>query len=636
MKKTLLFAFLLVAVKYNFAQITLSSSDFPSAGWINALGKDTAVGVVNFGNKGINQVYDFSQFTADKADTVFYKTMTGTQQTKVPNGNLAATSNNVDFIFFNKNSTNYSIEGLEGDLLGLHSFIPFSTPSIQNQFTTQYNGKFGGTASFTKTELGANFNPPLPVYQIRATNNTTYKDTIDGWGKVKTPVGTYACLRQKRVEYSTTQIDVQLSQIIPTWTSYQTIKDTTIRYYYLTKESKGNIISFTYDSLDKPLTASWSKALPTAPIAAFRDTFTGNKTFSFFDLSQNYPDTWAWDFGDGTTSNLQNPNHSYTASGSYIVCLTVSNAGGSSTICDTIIVANHAPTAINDTASTYNGSSITSNVGLNDHDIDSDNFCITALIGNSHFQIAAMGNCTSITYTADSTFAGKDTCYYVICDNGSPNLCDTGMYVVNVTCIETFNPFSFNWSDTTYFNNTHLLLPSFFINFYANNQKADSVVWTFTNLDNMNTLSITRKNIAVSFSFSGPFIVDSTVYILPMIKTLFCATAYFPCGIKTACDTIIFLPEGISEIGVTTIKTYPNPTNQHLVIDLSEMEAQDRNEIAYFSLYNVLGAEVMRVSSANQLQQTISLVNISNGIYQLVLTDKSNSKKAVSKIQVLK
>lgn len=631
MKKTLLFVFLLVAVKYNFAQITLSSSDFPSAGWINALGKDTAVGVVNFGNKGINQVYDFSQFTADKADTVFYKTMTSTQQTKVPNGNLAATSNNVDFIFFNKNSTNYSIEGLEGDLLGLHSFIPFSTPSIQNQFTTQYNGKFGGTASFTKTELGANFNPPLSVYQIRATNNTTYKDTIDGWGKVKTPVGTYACLRQKRVEYSTTQIDVQLSQIIPTWTSYQTIKDTTIRYYYLTKESKGNIISFTYDSLDKPLTASWSKALPTAPIAAFRDTFTGNKTFSFFDLSQNYPDTWAWDFGDSTTSNLQNPNHSYTASGSYIVCLTVSNAGGSSAICDTIIVANHAPTAINDTASVNSGDNITRNIGVNDSDIDSDNFCITALIGNSHFQIAATGNCTSITYTADSTFAGKDTCYYVICDNGSPNLCDTGIYIVSVACNMQLEPYIICHS----FSRDSTLLKNYTNSFcwwdatiFANAPNADSVIL------HINAYTLKNDSVNIHWSFnngiSGTDISGAGGYFE------ICIDAYYKCGMKTICDTIDLGAEGISEIGVATIKTYPNPTNQHLVIDLSEMEAQDRNEIAYFSLYNVLGAEVMRVSSANQLQQTISLVNISNGIYQLVLTDKSNSKKAVSKIQVLK
>ena len=117
----LLFFLSLIALPID-AQISLNSVDFPTAGWVNALHKDTAVGTVNFGAKGANQTYDFSMFTPDKNDTVFYKAMTGTQQTNIPNGNLAATSNNIDFIFFNRNSSNYTIEGIEGDLLGLHSF----------------------------------------------------------------------------------------------------------------------------------------------------------------------------------------------------------------------------------------------------------------------------------------------------------------------------------------------------------------------------------------------------------------------------------------------------------------------------------------------------------------------------------
>jgi PKD repeat protein len=37
---------------------------------------------------------------------------------------------------------------------------------------------------------------------------------------------------------------------------------------------------------------------------------------------------WKWEFGDGTTSALQNPSHSYTVSGTYIVKLTVRNNFG--------------------------------------------------------------------------------------------------------------------------------------------------------------------------------------------------------------------------------------------------------------------------------------------------------------------
>ncbi|CAN5517672.1 hypothetical protein BH11BAC1_BH11BAC1_00350 [soil metagenome] len=37
---------------------------------------------------------------------------------------------------------------------------------------------------------------------------------------------------------------------------------------------------------------------------------------------------WLWDFGDGSTSTLQNPIHSYNSPGTYIVALTTTSAGG--------------------------------------------------------------------------------------------------------------------------------------------------------------------------------------------------------------------------------------------------------------------------------------------------------------------
>lgn len=47
--------------------------------------------------------------------------------------------------------------------------------------------------------------------------------------------------------------------------------------------------------------------------------------------------SYLWDFGDTTTSNLQYPTHTYTGSGPYQICLTVSDTSGcSNTYCDSI------------------------------------------------------------------------------------------------------------------------------------------------------------------------------------------------------------------------------------------------------------------------------------------------------------
>ena len=71
-----------------------------------------------------------------------------------------------------------------------------------------------------------------------------------------------------------------------------------------------------------------------APVADFTgDPTSGNAPLDvdFTDQSSNDPDTWDWDFGDGGSSTLQNPDHTYTVSGTYTVILTVTNDGGSDT-----------------------------------------------------------------------------------------------------------------------------------------------------------------------------------------------------------------------------------------------------------------------------------------------------------------
>ncbi len=50
-----------------------------------------------------------------------------------------------------------------------------------------------------------------------------------------------------------------------------------------------------------------------------------------------------WDFGDGDTSSLQNPSHTYTEPNLYTVILTASNAYGSDTITETACVLAMAP-----------------------------------------------------------------------------------------------------------------------------------------------------------------------------------------------------------------------------------------------------------------------------------------------------
>lgn len=66
-------------------------------------------------------------------------------------------------------------------------------------------------------------------------------------------------------------------------------------------------------------------------------------TINFTDSSssQNLIISWLWDFGDGSSSDLQNPTHTYSHDGNYYVCLTISDSSSChNTTCHHIMV-NH-------------------------------------------------------------------------------------------------------------------------------------------------------------------------------------------------------------------------------------------------------------------------------------------------------
>jgi len=80
-------------------------------------------------------------------------------------------------------------------------------------------------------------------------------------------------------------------------------------------------IKFTY-APNGPPTAQFT-ADPTA-------TCTGVVNFtdqSFYNITG-----WLWNFGDGSTSSVQNPSHTYTANGTYSVSLTATNVNGNNTL----------------------------------------------------------------------------------------------------------------------------------------------------------------------------------------------------------------------------------------------------------------------------------------------------------------
>lgn len=95
-------------------------------------------------------------------------------------------------------------------------------------------------------------------------------------------------------------------------------------YYRLVTAIADNIGSASCVTASNQLTLTVNGG-PTAAIGVDANTCLGGTT-AFTDKSTSSGTTiskWVWDFGDGTTSKLQNPTHTYTVAKDYTVTLTV-------------------------------------------------------------------------------------------------------------------------------------------------------------------------------------------------------------------------------------------------------------------------------------------------------------------------
>ncbi len=75
-----------------------------------------------------------------------------------------------------------------------------------------------------------------------------------------------------------------------------------------------------------------------APNASFEILRAANSTTATFANRTTGANTFAWDFGDGTTSSEATPQHVYHSTGVFIVCMTATNSCGATSMCDTLVL----------------------------------------------------------------------------------------------------------------------------------------------------------------------------------------------------------------------------------------------------------------------------------------------------------
>jgi PKD repeat protein len=146
--------------------------------------------------------------------------------------------------------------------------------------------------------------------------------------------GTGSFMNHIDCNFGSTQCDYSMSYILPRQVRYSMATSWDYRYipsiaYTEPYQYEHHLISFHItDTTVIPCLAN-------ANFIIIADTLNPGVYNAYETSTGNGVLSYLWDFGDGTSSTLQYPNHQYAIPGQYIVCLTVTSAIGTNTCSDT-------------------------------------------------------------------------------------------------------------------------------------------------------------------------------------------------------------------------------------------------------------------------------------------------------------
>jgi len=198
--KTILLFILIITSITSFSQITILSSDIGSTGDTVRYSHSfqTPFGAIE--ETDTNFMWDFTSLTASSQDFIEYKSINsvpiiykiaffGKASFASPQANQSTPGFNLtnSFEFINKNSNIFEIVGFGGELNGTPLPVNFDSPDVIYNFPINYNNTDSSNSAWSASL-------PNTGYIEEILNR---KDTVDGWGIIKTPYGEFNCLRLK-------------------------------------------------------------------------------------------------------------------------------------------------------------------------------------------------------------------------------------------------------------------------------------------------------------------------------------------------------------------------------------------------------------------------------------------------------
>jgi len=212
------------------------------------------------GTSGANQSWDLSTLKKQKVDTTFVISPNGTAAAGAfPSSNLAekqilsALLNQSFIVYFNSSSTGLTEQGFyENPSTG-----PLTVPCTPASTVLTFPCTFNTVNNFTSVSPILFPYPVAPNDTEKIQQTDICKMVVDGWGTVKTPTGTYNCLRQRRVD---TYVDSTFLHNSSThkWTFVNTSTTIDSNYIWWGNNKGASLAEITFNpGSTKPITATY-------------------------------------------------------------------------------------------------------------------------------------------------------------------------------------------------------------------------------------------------------------------------------------------------------------------------------------------------------------------------------------------
>lgn len=219
MKLTVLSILFSLTVFSLTAQITVTSATFPVAGDTLKTVFDGMPGgiVINPAGGNIGASWDFSSLQGMLTEQVYRPASEGNGAAAFPDADLFTSFGIAGENYYKVTDDQIQFVGYEGPdpaNLGLNLSVPITPPLIERRaplnFSDNYSDEGAIIVAIAADDIPGGLLDSFPVSpdSIRIRIAIDRIGFVEGWGSLTIPGGTYDVLREKRVEYRETRLDV--------------------------------------------------------------------------------------------------------------------------------------------------------------------------------------------------------------------------------------------------------------------------------------------------------------------------------------------------------------------------------------------------------------------------------------------